>query len=157
MWTKNEYGEPFCWVHPSHKIGPGDPMNKRERIEIAISVLAWFEFAIEYLDKGAWTFAVSKEGKYLPGEPSREKPEDFELVHGAWSFRLRVLSRVERIPHRQLELTNAREELHKVVTILLMNLAGSAQAGKWLKSVRSFYGLPNLRKSDIWGRQGLLF
>lgn len=156
-WTENQNGDPFCWVHPSHKIGPGDPMNKHERLEIALSVLAWFEFAMEYLDKDAWTFAVDKSGKYLPGKPSRDKPEDFELVRGAWSLRLRVLSTVERIPHRPIELTEARKELHKVVTILLMNLAGSAKAGKWLKPFRASYDLPNLRKVDIWGKQGLLF
>ena len=157
MWTKNENGEPFCWVHPSHKPDARDPMNKEARSVIAHEVFNWFAGAIGYLAADQWQFAVNKKGVYLPGTPTGAKPADFAYSQGAWTLTLRVLSRVERTPHRQLELTNAREELHKVVTILLMNLIGSAPAGKWLATIRKEHGLPKLRKADIWGVQKLLF
>lgn len=132
-------------------------MNRAFRMTIAVEVLGWFENALPFLAADNWTFRVCSKGKYLPGEPLTAQPETLEIVNGDWTLTFRALSREERIPHRQLELTNARETLHKVVTICLMNLIGSAEAGRWLKVHRTVYQLPVLRKVDIWGKQRLLF
>lgn len=133
-------------------------MCKAAREVIAAEVVGWWNAsAVPFLSADNWSFAVNKKGKYLPGKSTNPAPEEFNHELGAWSLTLRTLSKVERIPHRQLELTNAREALHKVVTIVLMNLVGSATAGKLLAPSRAAHGLPKLRKADIWGKQLLLF
>lgn len=158
MWTKNPDGYPYCWVHPSHKPAIRDDMSKSGRLMIATAVLEWWESAAApFLAWDEWTFAVDKEGNYLPGKHNLPAPEDFAHELGTWSLKLWTLPKRERIPHLRSELTSRREELHKVVTIVLMNLIGSAMAGKWLAETRKAHGLPKLRKSDIIGVQGLLF
>ena len=157
MWTKNSNGDPYNWVDPSHKITTRDEMSKDARLAIAISILSWFEGAVAYLAHENWSFAVDSKGKYLPGTPTGDAPSDFANVLGTWSLTLRVLSRATRKPHKQSELTEARERIHEVVTIVLMNLIGSPKTGKWLAAIRKEHGLPKLRKADIIGVQGLLF
>lgn len=159
MWTKNANGDPWGWQHPSHKKSqvPGQrEMTKDHRKYIASEVYNWFGDVLDFLRPDAWSFGVNRRGEYILHDHP-EIPDNFQHIDGTWSLTLWALPRVERKPHRQEELTQRREAVHEAVTIILMNLIGSSEAGKWLKLFREAHKLPKLRKCDILGVQKLLW
>ena len=117
--------------------------------QVAADILAWFGDCLRHLTAENWTFAVNSAGKYLVGKCEQVEPYPFMFDRDNWKFTLRCRPESERTPRTVVELDQARERLHKSVTIVLISLTSSAMAGKMLKKLREDYGLKKLRKSMI--------
>lgn len=117
--------------------------------QVAADILVWFGDCLRHLAAGNWTFAVDIAGTYLVGECDQCEPYPFMVDRDNWEFTLRCRPESERTPRTVVELDQARERLHKSVTIILINLTSSPTAGKMLTKLREDYGLKKLRKSMI--------
>ena len=159
--TRNEYGiGQYVWVHPKHKTYDAkSELTKAARTVLAHSLISWFDDVVNYYDLERWTFKVDKKKgwKYLPGEVDRNPPEEFVNELGTWRLSLRHATAGSRVPHRAEEVRDELYTVHEAVTRIVMNLIGSAPAGRALAGLRERAGLPKLRKTDIWGGQMLLW
>lgn len=126
-------------------------LPKTEAEELAADVVAWFGECLAWLNPEAWEFAVTERGKYLPGMRGRSEPMPFMFDTGSWEFTLRCTPPAERHPHNKTDLNLARERLHKMVTVVIMNmnLTSSVKAGKMLAQLRKDHGIKKLRGADI--------
>ena len=124
-------------------------LPKFDAEDLAADVVVWFGHCLRFLAPDNWTFAVDSDGKYLIGELNTPEPNRFGYAFENWTLTLRCLPERVRIPHCSADLTEARERLHKSVTIVLMNLTSSAKAGKLLEKLRKEHDLEKLRKADI--------
>lgn len=122
---------------------------KLDAEDIAADVVAWFGRCLQWLDESNWTFMVNRYGHYLIGEFDACEPPNFEYTGDHWMFTLRCRGGRVRTPHCCEELTEVRERLHKVVTIVVMNLTSSAKTNKLLADLQKCHKLAKLRKADI--------
>lgn len=129
--------------------------SKAERLELATSIANWLDEAMTFLDD--WVFQVSRKGKYLPGSPSRPSPGPFAYCEGTWKFSLVCDPWTwnhrpnRRIPHRQFELDEIRNEVHRAVTVVCHNLISPTPANKLLADVRKKHKLKKLNSKDLFG------
>lgn len=124
-------------------------LPKTDAEEFAADVVEWFGRCLRFLARDNWEFYINSSGRYLPGDFRDAEPENFEREVGGWSLKLRCRAGRVRTPCREEELTEARERIHKAVTIVVMNLTSSAKAGKMLAQLRQDHGLKKLFRSDI--------
>ncbi len=124
-------------------------LPKPEAEAVAADVVAWFGECLQFLCPENWGFAVDSDGKYLPGVSVWVEPMPFMFDTDSWEFTLCCTPLMDRTPHNKEDLTMARERIHLMVTIVIMNLTSSVKAGKLLAKFRKDYDLKKLRGADI--------
>lgn len=123
-------------------------LDREDRDELAGNLVTWFAKCCDYYDPDYWFFTTT-DGKYDEGSGRLPMPCPFLYQTGQWSLTLRCLALCARRPHNTIDLSQDLATLHKVVTIVLWNLLGSAPTGRLLADLRKKHDLPKLKTKDL--------
>jgi hypothetical protein len=128
-------------------------LPKDESEALADRLVEWFGDVLDYFNPVRWAFRVNDKGVYLPGEVDRKTPSAFQFRHvrrdgGRFEFRIEPLSKSERIPHTRHEINHRRDEVHKCVSRVLINLVDTRKTNKLLEDLRKKHDLKKLRQPD---------
>jgi hypothetical protein len=155
-WTKHllNHGA-YSWENPKWAAyDKKHSLLKIEKMILANEVLKWLQASLTFLAEENWIFTVDGKGEYLPATLKSGVNGANEL---AWEKIDTVLNQHFFIKlrkpknefYRKHDLDWEREKLHKVTTVVLINLLGTAKTNQMLTDIRTSYKLKKLTSKDL--------